>query len=207
MACLMLFLIGCDGEITADLYAQDILDAAEGELLYTKATLIFESPGSSAAETTQQIIKRYFRNADNFRTQQREIYEYTVVDFELPVIRLVDYAPGEDILTLVVELSDGGIHFGLAFNQKRFAELAAVVEDEFWQALSPKDFVIFVDFSNDLREPVTVRLEGVYVNQQPILYAAEYSLSRREGVMIKLSDIMHDYLYANQLVFIGELKQ
>jgi len=47
----------------------------------------------------------------------------------------------------------------------------------------------------------------VYVNQQPILYAAEYSLSRREGVMIKLSDIMHDYLYANQLVLIGELKQ
>lgn len=204
--CVVLFLAGCDGDVTADLYVQDILEAAEGEVLYTKATLVFESPGESGADLAEQIVRTFFRNAGNFRTQQRDMFDYTAADFELPVVRLADYVPGEDILTLVVEPFDGGIAFGLAFNQQRFKELSDIVQEEFWQALSAKDFMLMLDLSNDLRENVVVAVEGVYVNQKPILYTAEFTLARREGLDIRLSDVMHDYLYEHLVVEIGELR-
>ncbi|MGB4187368.1 MAG: hypothetical protein WBK33_06090, partial [Limnochordia bacterium] len=93
-----------------------------------------------------------------------------------------------------------------AFNQQRFKELSDIVQEEFWQALSAKDFTLMLDLSNDLRENVVVAVEGVYVNQKPILYTAEFTLARREGLDIRLSDVMHDYLYEHLVVEIGELR-
>ncbi len=204
---LALLLAGCSGEVSTDLYIQDILDALElDEEVLTIGTISIEAGGSEFMEGMVNFFNMYFREPTNFREQSRDYSTYTMADVKIPVLDITDgeLDLSDDIIALVVAFDEeeGQILFGLAVNQERFASAADYVQEEYWTTLSFSDFNVQVRVINDTRETVRLALQNVYVNQKPVLYSEDYQLARRDALDIRFADVMRDYAYEEGYVFV-----
>lgn len=207
---LAFLLSGCTGEIIADLYVQDIIDVVEGEQgIFANASIAVESPGSDSTEQVLELLKSCFRDVTNIREQTRDYTTYLLVDVKLPVVDITrERLPYDDLLTLLVsyDSEEGGSLFGFGVNRDVFINLAKVVKEEFWQTISFSDFDLKIRLINDTKNNVGLLLQNVYMNQKPIIYSRDYSLSRRDTIELRISDIMRDYAYEAGYVFFGGIK-
>lgn len=206
----VLFLSGCAGEIVSDLYVEDVFEVAEfNEELFTPATVAIESMGTEFMEDVAELLKMAFRDATNFREQNRDYSTYVLADVKLPIVNVTytDELPDEDLFSLVVFTEhEEGVLFGLGVNRELFDEIADYVYEEFWQALSFSGLTLTIRLNNDSKETVDLTLQNVYVNQVPVLYSDEYQLARRDSLELRLSDIMRDYAYNEGYVFVGAVR-
>lgn len=209
---LVLILTGCGGEMVTDLYVQDIYEIAEGveEPLFTTATIALETFGEEYDDEMIELIEANFRQATNFRTRSQEYSTYLLADVKVPILDFedsLDLWNFEDLLGIVVlTMEDGSLAFGVGLNSEKFGELSTYFGDEYWGPLSIKDFTISVKLINDLRDPVLVSLQSVYVNQVPLAYDEIYELQRRDILDIQIADVLRDYAFEEGIVFFGILE-
>ena len=199
----------CDGEVTADLYVRDVLDLAEGGVsdLLTTATVAVQASGG--AEETRTYIENNFRDAGNFRQQNRNFTNFILADIKIPIANAEaerDYLNDQDLVAVVVRSAeDGGAEFGIVLNREKYRQISQHVEDEYYQSISPQDMTIQLRLSNDSRRDVTVQLSDVYANQEPLPFERSYELSSRDAVELRFSNVLRDYLFEEGSVYIGRL--
>ena len=211
----VLFLTGCGGSVVTDLYVQDILEVLEvvegvKEPMLTTATITVESPGEEYQAQVAELLERTFREATNFRTLSQDFSTYIAMDVKVPILDLDDYLElgmNDDALGIVVmDMDEDGIAFGFAMNGERLDELFTTISDEFWQSVSVRDFIFTVKLISDIREPISVSLQGIYANQAPVAYEEKFDLVRRDVLEIKLGDVMRDSAYQDGLAVFGVLR-
>ncbi|NLJ81358.1 MAG: hypothetical protein GX335_10075 [Firmicutes bacterium] len=209
---LLLLFSGCGGEIAADLYIQDIYEAAETveNELWTTATIALETYSDEHREEFSELISSIFSKAGHFRIQSRGFSDYFVADVRIP---LLAYENREELrikdgLLGAVALGpdeDGDYFFGLALNSAKFEDISQQISSEYWTDLSFEKFSLQLNVINDTRESVDLTVQGVYANQKPVLYDGVFKLERRDSLEIKLSDLMRDWVYENGTVLFGYL--
>jgi|LFRM01.1.fsa_nt_gb hypothetical protein len=209
----LLLLTGCSGELVLDLYVQDVLDVVRGEeeYLFTTATVVMELPSDEYAQQLQGLLAGSFRGAKNFRKGSGGGYfSRFLMDVQVPVI-LYDPSPslqwGEDLLALsLLPREEGLAAFGLMLNTAGIEGLFKSLSDETFLFLDSDDLSFTLRIINDLRQPVSIYLQGVYANGRPLPYAEVLTLERREAVEIKPSDVSRDYAYQQGAVLLGALQ-
>ena len=106
---LALLLAGCSGEVSTDLYIQDILGALElDEEVLTIGTISIEAGGSEFMEGMVNFFNMYFREPTNFREQSQDYSTYTMADVKIPVLDITDgeLDLSDDIIALVVAFDE-----------------------------------------------------------------------------------------------------
>lgn len=206
---LALVLTGCGGQGTIDLYVQDVFEIVEGtdEQLLTSAVISVESPGEDYNQQLIELLELNFRNATNARTMSQDYSTYIVMDVKVPLLTLDDFEKlwenGDALAIVAFDMEDGSAAFGLALNSDKLEELFGAFSEEVWEPISIEDFSFIIKLYNDTRNPVSVALQGVYVNQVPVAYEAVYEMARRDVLEIRLGDVARDVAYQDGLVVIG----
>ncbi|HKM43402.1 MAG TPA: hypothetical protein VJZ70_05375 [Limnochordia bacterium] len=206
---LALFLTGCGGSVSTDLYVQDIIEVVEGleEPLFTSSTISVESPGDEYNAELIELLERNFRDVRNARTESKDYSTYVLVDVKVPILILEDYEQlwenDEAIGIIVVDMEDGSAAFGVALNSDKLDSLFGAFMDQLWDSASIEDFTFSVKLYNDTRDPVFASLQGVYANGVPIAYEEVYEMARRDVMEIRLGDVARDVAYQDGLVIIG----
>ena len=206
---LALFLTGCGGSVSTDLYVQDIIEVVEGleEPLFTSSTISVESPGDEYNAELIELLERNFRDVRNARTESKDYSTYVLVDVKVPILILEDYEQlwenDEAIGIIVVDMEDGSAAFGVALNSDKLDSLFNAFMDQLWDSASIEDFTFSVKLYNDTRDPVFASLQGVYANGVPIAYEEVYEMARRDVMEIRLGDVARDVAYQDGLVIIG----
>nr|PZN58537.1 MAG: hypothetical protein DIU68_01955 [Chloroflexota bacterium] len=190
-------LAACDVEQTTDIYLQDILDVQDsGETIYNNAVLAIEFSGDEEdKEEIGDLLKQYLNDVSDIREEERNYSTYLLVNYKLP-IALADNTESAyrlpevrgNIFTFVVI----GDTLNIAFNNDRFKELDAALYKEYYRHLEFEDFTMRVFLHNDLRDPVSITLYSVYVNNMPVPYSATFTAERRDELEVIFSDVLRD---------------
>ncbi len=206
---LALLLTGCGGSISTDVYVQDIFEIVEGveEPLFTSSTISVESPGDEYNDELIELLEANFRDAKNARTTSQDYTTYVSVDVKVPILVLEEYDQfweSEDAVGIVVvDMEDGSAGLGLALNSDKLDVLFNAFAEQLWESASIEDFTFTMKLYNDTRGDVLAYLQGVYADGVPIAYEEIFEMARRDGIEIRLSDVVRDVAYYDGLVVIG----
>lgn len=197
IVCLGLVLAACNFEQTTDIYIQDILEVQDsGETIYNNAVLAIEFSGDEEdKEEIADLLKQHLNEVSNIREEERNYSTYLLVDYKLPLALADDtesaYRLPEvrgNMFTFVVI----GDILSIAFNSDRFKELDAALYKKYYQHLKFEDFTMRVFLHNDLRDPVSVTLYSVYVDNVPVPYSTTITAERRDELEVIFSDVLRD---------------
>jgi hypothetical protein len=207
-----LFLTGCGGSVTTDLYVQDIVEIVEGleglkEPIFTSSTIGVESPGEEYNAQLIELLERSFRDVKNVRTTDQDYSTYVLVDVKIPILMLEDYetlwVDDEALGIIIVDMEDGSAGFGLGMNSDKLDKLFSAFSEEVWDSASIEDFAFSVKLYNDTRDPVFAALQGVYANGVPIAYEEVFEMARRDILELRLGDVARDAAYQDGIVILG----
>lgn len=212
---LVVFLTGCGGEIVTDLYIQDVYEVLAGveEPIFTDAVIaIVVLDEESNAELIESLALN-LRDAANPRTwvDDEEDITYLMMDVKVPILdyeHIEDLWTFGDVLGIVVMETDGGsIALGVGINREKFVELVSFVNDDSWEVLSIRDFNVFVNLVNDTKNPISVVLQSVYADGEPLPYEEVYDFPRASSSELRLSDVARDLAYNEGLMFFGIIEK
>lgn len=208
LAGVVLFLIACTGSVTTELYFSDIFEIAYDQdlIYYTKGTIEIESFSDELDEELNENIKKWFRDAKNFRIIERDFDNFVVADIVVPIINYenYDYDNSNDFLTILVDFTyDGSILLGFELNETVAEMIDDYLSDNYFSSLEIANWDFTIDLKNDTREEYLVELFGVYANEEPLLYGETYIIDSREAIMLRFGDIIKDYAYLYGDAFFG----
>src|SRR5436190_17642552 len=134
---------GCDAFLTFELYSSDVQEMVSGKLkqLDVNATLEMEYSESNYEEM-KTMIQTYFKGAQNFRTEKKDMSDIMKVDYKVPVILSTSsYSPAQDLIVMMVKRSEGGkgYELGIAFNNDLFKTMNEEAESKFFASVDMDD--------------------------------------------------------------------
>ncbi|MBN1287463.1 MAG: hypothetical protein JXB47_18830 [Anaerolineae bacterium] len=201
---LVIALSGCNFDLNTDLYIQDIIELPSfDELLYGSATIAigYAPDEPEDQEKLQQLMIDTFRNARDFREEERNYTTYTLFDIDLLILGGSDHTAdlaaspaSEDIFSIFVEYGENLATLYAVLNESKYKEFQTLLKDEYWQDVTLEDANIIVNLINDTRESVSTQLFSVYANNTPYPYSTTITMGRRDEVAIKFSNVLRDSL-------------
>lgn len=188
---LILFLVSCDVEVTADLYIGDLFDFAKTKVneLSAKGQINFEANSSTEArkEELAKLFKKYFKNVGEMNFVKKQDGTRCVVSVELPVRTSIQ----DDLLSFYITSNENEVKVSLVFKPEVFNRLNK--ELDFYR-ISTNDLNLSIVLTNDTKSNVELDLVGVYVDEDPIPIPTTIVLKPRSRVNIKLSNALRDYV-------------
>lgn len=188
---LILFLVSCDVEVTADLYIGDLFDLAKTKVneLSVKGQIDFEANSSTEArkEELTKLFKKYFKNVGEINFVKKQDWTRGIVSVEFPVRTSIQ----DDLLSFYVTSDEAEVKVGLVFKPEIFNKLNK--ELDFYR-ISTNDLNLSIVLSNDTKGNIEINLVGVYVDEDPIPIPTTIVLKPRSRVNIKLSNALRDYV-------------
>ena len=202
---IMLLFAACGStRITSEIYLLDIDELADSDGMTTKVLIGLPiSSQDECAEMTQRY-KGVFRKSTGFKGMEFvRCYESGYDDFaeyELEVpIRMADpYTTSMQGTFEIIRHDDStsnNRNLYIRSNPKALCNLNGLLEDEFYRSLDLSDVSTPILVSNDLRQPQTLILNQVFVNNLPVIEPTEFVMERRDTFRIVLSDVTSAWVF------------
>lgn len=205
-AMILLVVIGCELNITSDVYVSDLREVAKNQTtgLTTPATIAIQIPSTDKcdeyAKRLSEIMTGILLEFTPKTCKQDGMTSYLHSDSQVPLIGSEKaWRQSNSLFGVLVESQpDGNILVTIASNSTKFKVLNGRVNDEFHQKLDLSDSKITLVLNNDERNTITYLVGGVFLNGQPIYYDEEFTLKRRHTAEIELSNVGASYLEKNE---------
>lgn len=198
---LVIMLTGCEFGIEGDIYVQDLVELPTlSEPLFVPASFSVDYTSEDRQGELKAFLEQNLRNARNFRIEEHGYSEYSVVDFDIPLLGSNDLetglaAIGDDLFSVLAEYGDDSTATLYAvFNLPKFHKLQQTLKDQYWVDLTIENATIIFNLVNDLRTDVSVQVMLVYANGMPAATPQQITMARRNEIVIRFSDVLRDSL-------------
>ena len=217
-ALVLLAVIGCELNITSDVYVSDLREVAENQTtgLTTPATIAIQIPSSDKcdeyAARLSEIMRGILLEFTPKTCKQDGMTSYLLSDSQVPLIGSEQaWRQSNSLFGILAESQpDGNILVTIANNSTKFRILNERVDDEFHQKIDLAGSKITLILNNDERKTITYLVGGVFLNGKPVYYDEEFTLKRRHTAEIELSNVGASYLekneYATPLMLVNNLE-
>ena len=193
---------GCKMSVTPELYLTDLRDVAVNGTkgLSVPTTLSFQIPSSSQCEKyTAQITELMGSSFTDFTTkgcEDRGMESYLMANVSLPLIHSEEvWQEVKSLFGVVAYLGEESIMVVLRLDMTEYSALSERMKSEFYQELELESSTIKYVINNDSRETGIVNVDDdCFLNAEPVVFAQELTLERRQKADVKLSDVKVAYL-------------
>ena len=201
---LLFLLCGCKIDFTGDLYTSDLIDLAnskEDKVFNLPMEIAYQVASCEELDSVNRIISTYFIDYNNTGCDLGEDFmSYAKAQVTVPVVNSYDIFNNSDnsLIGFVSYLSDDSeyVYVDATINSALYESLKNYVYNETFQELSLTESNLSIRLNNDLNS-VTVEVQPSFVNSEPIVFATEYVLDRRELMIIEASNVNSAYLEQN----------
>ncbi len=197
---MLIILVACSGSLVALLNVSTINEISEHEdLVYlVDATIEIETLTDEEDVELTAKIGEWFRGAKNIHYAEAAFSNLLVADIKVPVINFNNetFDSSNDLLTLLVEGDYLGISYlGFRFSESLVSEINAYLLANYFTQLSIKDWQFSITLYNDTTKERSLSLNGVYADDDPVIYPSSYHLSHQESIKITIGDVLKDWGY------------
>ena len=214
-AMLVVALVGCKTNLTADIYSTDLRDATTGTAgLTAPATMAFQVPGTDDCPAHTVKISELMTGIMPIAPRGCESVEmesFLLADIQVPILNSETAWKDSDELfgLLVRKLEDSeDVGVSVVMNVEKYSLLAERTNEKFHQRINLAESKVTLILNNDERTPLTFQTREVFVNAEPAHGEHEYELTRRHKAEIRLSNVATAYLaksgHAAGFVFRGD---
>ncbi len=204
VANLFFLLCGCKIDFTGDLYTSDLINLAnskEEKVFNLPMEISYQVTSCEGTDSVNRIISTYFIEYNNTGCDIGEDYmSYAKAQVAVPVVNSYDIFNNTDdsLIGFVSYLSEDSkyVYVDATINSVLYESLKDYVYKETLQELSLTESNLSIRLNNDLNS-VTVEVQPSFVNSEPIVFATEYVLERRELMIIEASNVNSAYLHKN----------
>lgn len=198
---LVTLLTGCEFAIEGDIYVQDLVELPTlAEPLFVPATFSVDYSSEERQGELRAVLEQNLRNARNFRVEEREYSEYSVVDFDIPLVPTDNIetglaTAGTDLFSIFAEYKENNtVTLYAVFNVEAFRRFQQTLQDQYWVELTLEEATIVLNLTNDLRTDVNVQVMLVYANGLPAATPQQITMARRDEIVLRFSDVLRDSL-------------
>ena len=200
----LFFLCGCKIDFTGDLYTSDLINLAnskEEKIFNLPMEIAYQVTSCEGTDSVNSIISTYFIEYNNTGCDLGEDFmSYAKAQVTVPVVNSYDIFnnSGDSLIGFVSYLSEDNkyVYVDATINSTLYESLKDYVYNETLQELSLTESNLSIRLNNDLNS-VTVEVQPSFVNKEPIVFATEYVLERRELMIIEASNVNSAYLHKN----------
>jgi len=196
--CALVVFTSCDGSINITTYVQDLLELKTSkEPLYTTATIV--SQGITKPEEVD-YLKRLFPSMTNEHTVKVGYSDAYSFDIKVPIIAEdTEITPDmqDVLLALVVRKSDSGYIVSCHYNQAKINEIKDWVYNTYYQKFDLKEYKLSISVVNDSRNDFNFKSNSVYVEDMAYPFDFTTTLSKRESVLLNVSEVMNSAMITN----------
>jgi hypothetical protein len=196
----VLFLQGCKFSLSPEVYVSDLLDLKDGKNNVVSAPSIIklEITSKEAFEEDKDkitaILRDYFGKVSKVSYKEEDGFNsFYVAEVNISAVKNSSDL-GTSLFSINVANDKKRIKVTLNFNRSTFNRLKDRLSREFFQTLDPEDMSLDITLVNDLKNDVTLEVQGVYLDKNPYPFRSNYTLGRREKVNIVFSNVLRDYL-------------
>ena len=199
-----IFITGCKINFIGDLYTSDLLELShnvENKSFTLPMEIEFQVSACEDSDEVNRIISTYFINYKNTGCSVGDDFmSYAKAQVTVPVVNKYDVLNefNNSLIGFVSYLSEDGsyVYVDASINATLYESLQNYVYNETFQELSLKESNLIIRLNNDLNS-ATVEVQSSFVNNEPIVFATEYILARRELLIIQSSNVATSFLEKN----------
>lgn len=202
---LIIFLLsGCKINFVGDLYTSDLIDLAntnENKNFILPMEIEYQVSDCTDTDEVNRIISTYFIDYKYTGCSLDDEYMSSVTaQVSVPVVNNYDIFnnTSDSLIGFVAYLSDDTeyVYVDATINFDLYESLKNYVYNETFQELSLTESNLIIRLNNDLNS-ATVEVPPSFVNNDPIVFATEYVLERRELMIIQSSNVNSAFLETN----------
>ena len=211
IAALILVLCACNFNVAFKVETSDISKIAKKpkKVAFLEATIQMDYSESNA-ESTKDFIKKYFRDAENFRIEEAEMGEDYVADYSMLLKHEEKmFEEGEqDLFTLIVK-NDGELDWlGIHLNKALFDKMNADAQAEYFVEFELAECEISFDMKVSDKTYVSSHWTAVHVNGIPAPLGKTKNLSRGQTVSVSLSSLLREAIeLEEEVLYFCKLKK
>ena len=200
----ILILSGCKFNFTGDLFTSDLVElanTAEDKNFILPMEIQYQVSSCEETDEANRIISTYFIDYKNTGCLLGEDYmSYAKAQVSVPVVNKYDVFNSSDqsLIGFVSYLSEDAkyIYVDTVINSDLLDSLKNYVYNETFQELSLTESNLSIRLNNDLDSAV-IEVQPSFVNNEPVVFATEYVLERRELMIIQSSNVNTAFLEKN----------
>ena len=200
---LILFLSGCKIDFTGDLYTSDLIDLAnttENKQFNLPMEVAYQVSDCESDESSRMISTYFIEFQNTGCAVGEDFMSYATAQVSVPVVNKYDIFnnSNDSLIGFVSYLSEDKtlIYVDAVTSAELFESLKNYVYNETFQELSLADSNLVIRLNNDLNK-ATIEVPPSFVNNEPIVFSTEYSMERRDLLIIQSSDVNSSFLENN----------
>ena len=199
----ILFITGCKIDFTGDLFTSDLIDlanTAENKQFNLPMEIAYQVADCESDETNRMLSTYFIEFKKTGCTLGEDFMSYTTAQVSVPVVNDYDVFnnSSDSLIGFVSYLSEDKtlVYVDAVSNSDLFESLKDYVYNETFQELSLADSNLIIRLNNDMNS-ATIEVPPSFVNNEPIVFATEYNMERRELLIIQSSDVNASFLENN----------
>jgi hypothetical protein len=192
----------CDLEARSVVVSGDVVDLLSGKIdeVLLEASIQFPKPSDDVKLEIVDFLSRHFRKFGNLKQIEKGLSSFVSADVAFPMKRAgsrID-PKTEDLLTLFAAEDGSSLAISLRISEKRYKEISDFVFEKTMQEISLKDLSIVFEFKNDSYVELNFEALHSYVDGEPVMERAEFSLESEGTKEILLGDVFRDQIAAKE---------
>ena len=196
VAVVAIFLVaGCKMNLAADVYTTDLRDVMAGTPgLTSPATLAIQIPSKEkCAEHAAEISEIMGGVIDSFSPKGCEdirMDSFLLADIQLPISGSESaWRESNSLFGIVTVAQENDIGAVVVMDLEKYEILEKRMKEKFHQSLDLSGSRLALVLNNDERKSAEYSVEGVFLNNEPVLEMTTYELKRRQKAEIKFSNV------------------
>jgi hypothetical protein len=184
--------MACDGDVTINLYVQDLLDLKASKIpkSYTTASVIVSN---ITKDSEKEFLRSVIGNITNERMVSHGYSEAYSFDTKIPILGKgvpISEVADNDLLFLQMSQTPDGYLLAYQYNPIVLNRIRSWIKSEYYQEFTTKDFTVNIKLDNDSRDDFAFTIRSAYINDKAYPFEVSNSLKRRETLDIKLSEVL-----------------
>tara|TARA_Y100001960_G_C14675239_1_gene828148 strand:+ start:142 stop:819 length:678 start_codon:yes stop_codon:yes gene_type:complete len=201
----ILFLLsGCKIDFTGDLYTSDLIELAnssENKQFNLPMEIAYQVSDCNDFDEINRMISTYFIKFKNTGCDVGEDFmSYAKAQVSVPAVNNYDIFDNsnDSLIGFVAYLSEDNayVYVDSTINSELYESLKNYVYNETFQELTLTESNIVIRLNNDLNS-VIIEVPPSFVNNEPIVFSTEYTMERRDLLIIQSSNVNSSFLEKN----------
>tara|TARA_B100000029_G_scaffold508698_1_gene596216 strand:- start:529 stop:1209 length:681 start_codon:yes stop_codon:yes gene_type:complete len=200
---LITFLSGCKIDFTGDLYTSDLIDLAnteESKQFNLPMEVAYQVSDCETDEASRMISTYFFEFKNTGCAVGEDFMSYATAQVTVPVVNNYDIFnnANNSLIGFVAYLSKdkNWVYVDATISADLYESLKNYVYNETFQELSLTDSNLVIRLNNDLNSAV-IEVPPSFVNNEPIVFSTEYTMERRDLLIIQASNVNSSFLENN----------
>ncbi len=201
----VIFLLsGCKIDFTGDLYTSDLIDLAhttENKKFHLPMEIAYQVTDCTETDEINRMISTYFIEFKNTGCDVGEDFmSYAIAQVSVPVVNNYDIFnnSNDSLIGFVAYLSEDNsyVYVDSTINSELYESLKNYIYNETFQELTLTESNLVIRLNNDLNK-VTIEVPPSFVNNEPIVFPTQYTMDRRDLLIIQSSNVNSSFLEKN----------